>query len=121
MTQHQVVISTGDTQSTPTVSPQSLQVKRGDEIMFSSRHTGSYPPSSIRISFANGIICISPEGTDAAEELSLAGNASVSVLICKSAAGSNSYTVEASWNNAIRGGGTSPVMTVTTPDLIVDD
>lgn len=121
MTQHQVVINTDDSQTVPSVSPQSLRVQRGDEIVFSSRHNGSNPPSSIRISFSNGMICNSPEGTNLVQELSMPGNASVSAMLCKNAGGSASYTVAANWESASGGSRTAPAMTVATPDLVVDD
>ena len=121
MTQHQVVIDTDDNQTVPAVSPQSLHVKRGDEIVFSSRHYGNNPPFSIRIAFPDGIVCNSPEGTNPVQELSMSGNASVSAMLCKNAGGSTSYTVAVSWDNASGGSRTAPAMTVATPDLVVDD
>ena len=124
MSQHQVILVTTDTHSEPSVTPQSLRVKRGDEIVFQSRHEGNSPPKIINVSFTSNVISNFPDGGTVVQQLSMEPNSTVNAMVSPKTEGGGSritYSVEAIWDIVKEGGEPSPFQRTTTPDLVIDD
>ncbi|RMF61783.1 MAG: hypothetical protein D6748_00895 [Calditrichaeota bacterium] len=123
MGKHLIVLTTSDGQEQPTVSPQSVKVKPGDEIEFQCKHTGNQPPAQIQLSFTSGVISEFPDGTIGVEQLMVEPNSSTRAMVSSRATRSSSpvsYTVEVKWGGLTRSVTPQTVM-VTTPDLIIDE
>ncbi|MCA9734572.1 MAG: hypothetical protein H6696_01860 [Deferribacteres bacterium] len=84
MATFQVKVLTKDGLSGATFSPVSITAAPGDGITFQSQHEGTSVPQQIKIALTSGNTCSSDAKTKA-DAVTLAGNGSASVTMCKNA------------------------------------
>ncbi|KAA3659086.1 MAG: hypothetical protein DWQ10_09665 [Calditrichaeota bacterium] len=84
MATHQVKVLTKDGQSGATFNPVSITAAPGDGITFQSQHDGRTVPKQINIAITSGNTCTSDAKTKA-DAVTLPGNGSASVTMCKNA------------------------------------